>query len=294
MLRNAFIIFILLLYSCKAGDSSKDEGSYAPWMILQENGSKPWGTYDSFDKITGNAFDAKEKYYSNYKFAEYGFGNGFREEKYVNDLKKKIPLALTQSRKAKYEEQLKQYSDKLQTQYKDRIQERLEFLQAFYSDLYLLKREEFTKKYKHHCMQSVLNELKRVYHKNHGTYGYAWNIFTDNTWHKGSEFRFIYLDGNPGKVTDKLEALYMFGDSVNYKKPKYRYTNFEDKWFQVSMGNHHIMVQINGNGKEMYITGLVNPYTKNAVKLEERDKNAYHIFQSTTGTGGFIQDRFYE
>ena len=187
----------------------------------------------------------------------------------LNDKKSSSP-----SSRAKYEQQLKEFKTQLQTKYKDRTHARLLFLQKFYSDLYQLTNKEFTKKYKKNCSRDILDELKYKYRLHHGRKGYAWNVFTDNEKHAASEFRFAYLNGNPENVADKQEALFMFGDSVRHKEPEYRYTNAEDKWYRVSMGRHYVMVQVEGEGKDMLVTGISNPYTRTSVK-KQREKRYY-------------------
>ena len=170
--------------------------------------------------------------------------------------------------KEKYEQKISQYASRLQLRYEKRTGDRLRFLQQFYTDLYRLPNAGFTKKYKKCCSQEMLDEIKYVYRRDHGSKGYGWYVFTDNERHAGGDFRFTYLNADPGRVADKQEALYMFGDSVRQWKPKYRYTNTENKWFQVTMGAHHVMVQLDGEGKHVYLTGVINPYTRSAVREE--------------------------
>ena len=69
----------------------------------------------------------------------------------------------------------------------------------------------------------------------------------------------------------------MFGDSVRHKEPEYRYTNAEDKWYRVSMGRHYVMVQVEGEGKDMLVTGISNPYTRTSVKKQQEKRHHFKL-----------------
>ena len=254
-------LLIFMLYSCKSADSSlgyKD----VPWMIMSPSAAGA-DAHENFELM---------HVYSNgiSRFADIES----YEKSRIDEYKRKITYA-SEPKKEKYKQQLKQYIASLQNQFKKNTNGRMLFLQKFYSDLYQLTNKEFTKKYKRHCSRDILDELKYKYRLYHGRKGYAWNIFTDNEKHAASEFRFAYLNGNPDNVTDKQEALFMFGDSVKRKEPEYRYTNAEDKWYRVSMGNHYVMVQVEGVGKDMLVTGISNPYTNSIIKAQE--EKVYNI-----------------
>jgi len=133
--------------------------------------------------------------------------------------------------------------------------------------LFQLSDKDFTNKYKTHCTVEILQQLKSIYKAWHDYLnGYAWSVFSDNQMHGGKDFHFTYLDGDPVKVENKAQAQYMFGDSVKQRLIKYRFTNMEDKWFRVDMGKQCVMVQVDGQGDYITITGLVNPRLNFVVK----------------------------
>ena len=258
------ILILLLLCGCRPNILYNYSIS-TPWQILSPN-APALNIYEAFDGLAHRGGDAE----SSYLLKRTGDNDRWR----INRLKQKIASA-PPSKRIKYKQQLQQYTTALQNQFEKNTNDRMLFLQKFYSDLYKLTNKEFTKKYRKYCSRSILDEAKFKYRIHHGEKGYAWNIFTDNEMHIASDFHITYLDGNPENVADKQEALFMFGDSVRHKEPEYRYTNAEDKWYRVSMGRHYVMVQVEGEGKDMLVTGISNPYTRTSVK-KQREKR-YHF-----------------
>ena len=249
------ILILLLLCGCRPNILYNYSIS-TPWQILSPN-APALNIYVAFDGLAHRGGDAE----SSYLLKRTGDNDRWR----INRLKQKIASA-PPSKKIKYKQQLQQYTTALQNQFEKNTNDRMLFLQKFYSDLYKLTNKEFTKKYRKYCSRSILDEAKFKYRIHHGEKGYAWNIFTDNEMHIASDFHITYLDGNPDNIADKKDALFMFGDSVKHKEPEYRYTNHEDKWFQVRIGSHYVMVQIYGTFNDMLITGVVNPYANSFVK----------------------------
>jgi hypothetical protein len=264
---NIIPLCLSILYATSCAQYGRYHGSFRfePDLTTPDYAIPPSGGQKDFDMLN-------ERIHYTDSYME---GETIREEEgYIKMLNEKMNSS--PSSMAKYKQKLNEFKNQLQTKYKNRTHARLLFLQKFYSDLYQLTNQDFTKKYKKHCSRDILDELKYKYRLHHGKKGYAWTVFTDNEKHAPSEFRFTYLDGNPEQVADKYEALFMFGDSVRHKEPEYRYTNAEDKWYRVSMGRHYVMVQVEGEGKDMLVTGISNPYTRTSVK-KQREK--WHYFK---------------
>ncbi|MBP3774230.1 MAG: hypothetical protein ILA34_02635 [Bacteroidaceae bacterium] len=185
-------------------------------------------------------------------------GQAMKEMRKVRKLEKKLSKGNASS--VKYKNELKQLKDTLQRHYEMRVAERLDFLEQFYTDLFLLDNQAMTQRYRPFCSTTIKDILKKVYGDMHGEHGYAWSLFTDNIKHLTGTFRLTYLNGDPQIVEDKELALFMFDDSVRQVKPIYRFCNEEDKWFLFSMGDCRIYVQVDGSGNDLVITGLANTY----------------------------------
>lgn len=192
-----------------------------------------------------------------------------KRQKIVADSVREIPLAA----------ELQRRKEELQRGYEERVRDRLLFLQDFYTGLYSLDSKAFTQRYKNNCTPDLQKRLSATYRMRTGKKGNFWVYFTDNELHAGKDFLFSYLDGNPEKVVDKDDALYMWGDSVksyHMADPEleafiardsarsfladFRFTDMEDKWYKVMLGNRHVYVQIYGEKDHIMVSGLINPY----------------------------------
>lgn len=169
------------------------------------------------------------------------------------------------SKSAKYDQKLQQEKEKMEQRRQQRITLRETFLNGFYTDLKLLGPDGFTKKYRKHCSDDLLKQLEYANLKLLHNKGYYWGAFLSRDFQE-QDLTPIYLEGEPKNVADEKMALYMFGDSLKKEVPKYPYYNTEDKWYRVGTGLNAIMVQVDGEGKYITITGLVNPELKFAVK----------------------------
>ena len=198
--------------------------------------------------------------------------------------KKRMRKPATDSR---CQEQLLREEERLQLQYEKRISDRLHFLKEFYTDIYSLDNDKFTERYNQVCSRILMRRLIAEAHGRYGDSVSVWPLFTDNVMHPRSDLRFVYLDGNPANVRTGREALYLFGDSMRQRKVvdddlgkyislskrrkcllDYRFTDAEDKWFMVEMGENHVYVRLDGEEDAVIITGLYNSYRKFYHKLD--------------------------
>ena len=163
------------------------------------------------------------------------------------------------SRTEECESRLKKIREDLEKRYEERVAERLAFLKSFYKDLYRYGNRDFSNLYRKCCSRELRSELRYMYKLRHHRKGYAWSSFTDNELHPWKDFKFTYMDMNPQLVENKMYRKFMYYRLARKPSPDYRYTNEEDKWYRVDMGEHCVYVQVDGTGKGIQITGVVNP-----------------------------------
>ena len=130
----------------------------------------------------------------------------------------KYLISLKPSKQKKYEAEIQKIMQQLDGN-------KLNFLREFYADLYKVSLKDFTKQYRRRCSTDIEDQLQEVYENLHGSKGYAWFLFGDNNRHDGTEFS---------------------------------YTPLEDNWYQVKADSSEISVRLNGLGKNVQITGLIN------------------------------------
>ena len=131
------ILILLLLCGCRPNILYNYSIS-TPWQILSPN-APALNIYEAFDGLAHRGGDAE----SSYLLKRTGDNDRWR----INRLKQKIASA-PPSKKIKYKQQLQQYTTALQNQFEKNTNDRMLFLQKFYSDLYKLTNKEFTKKYR--------------------------------------------------------------------------------------------------------------------------------------------------
>ena len=259
-----FSVPVLVACSSQKGMYYSNNDGGASNIYERFNHSGPPASIESMDRMNYMMTSAESRAYSEDEKKAYG------EYSHV--------CKLERSASPQHQQELEQLRNRLKSQFDQRIAERTQFLQNFYADLFRLSNKEFTSQYKKHCSKDLLSELKTVYKLRHGKNGYAWSVFTDNNRHRPEECNITYLDGNAVKAGNAELARYMFGDSTRQKAKrrwytgKYRYFNAEDKWFRVDRGENAIMVQIDGQGKEVVITGIVNPLQEIVFKEPDKEK----------------------
>lgn len=180
------------------------------------------------------------------------------EQKYVNKLENNISQNIDVN---KNKSKLQQFSEDLQLQCNKRVSARMDFLRDFYTDIYSLNGNAIYDKYKKHCTRELLKRLKNTYNLAHETDkgGYSWVVFTDNKFHKAGDFSFSHLNGQWENL-DKDFADFMYGEDKTWlNEHPYPYYNKEDKWYKVRMGDNNVMVKVEGLGKRIAITGVINP-----------------------------------
>lgn len=154
----------------------------------------------------------------------------------------------TPSKSEKYDKMIQSEITKLQQNRDRRIIHRIEFLHAFYNDLYQLPQNEFTDKYKRHSVGNILKAMKKLYEQKHGKDGYLWTIFGDNKMHGSSDFTVTQPNGKS-------------------KNPKetYPYSYLDNPWFRITMGENYVDIKVDGEKEKIKITGIVNPYLNIAI-----------------------------
>jgi len=132
------------------------------------------------------------------------------------------------SKRDKYEKEIQ----KIEQQF---LNNRLSFLNRFYTDLYQKNQKDFTRRYKSHCSINIINAMKFIYAKRHqGNKGYAWFIFGDNAKHDSSSLSYKHMGGD---------------------------------WFKVSLDTNVVILQLDGTKKEeISIAQIVNRRLKIAIK----------------------------
>lgn len=178
------------------------------------------------------------------------------ERRYINWLKDRIEQGIDSEKNEKI---LKKEVKRIQSVKDKHIQQRMDFLRTFYTDLYKISPKDFSKKYRKHCTGDLLQWLSQIYKENHEQQGFAWAVFGDNAIHKSEDFTFSYLDGNWNNVDEKYRD-FMYGDVSSINIPEYPYCNTEDKWFKVSMNDHEVMVRVDGEYNTIAITSVLNPH----------------------------------
>ena len=178
------------------------------------------------------------------------------ETLYVHNLSEKIMEGINV---AKNEQLLQNFVKELRTQKDERVATRAEFLRGFYEDLYTLSAKSFFDKYQKHCSRELLKRLNFTYKLMHETNqdGYAWVAFTDNRRHSAEDFSFSHLDYK----FDTLDKPYfdcMYQDIYWLREDPFPYYDREDKWYKVRMGDSDVMVKVEGLGKRIAITGVIN------------------------------------
>ena len=150
----------------------------------------------------------------------------------------------------------------------ERITSRLSFLHEFYVDINNLKKNDFDKKYKKHCSKNLLKGINILYKKmNIGNAdGYAWIVF--NNEQNTQDLSITHLNGQ-WQSLDKQLADFIYGaDTIRINSYKYAYYNKEDKWYHVGMGDNNVLVKVEGEGKHIAITGVVNPILNVWIKTQ--------------------------
>ena len=276
------VIVMLLTHSCA------EKGVYYGRMHLDRDGDNASYAIANLSRGYSEAYPYGTPYAMNFDIL-----NAWEEYKLSREKNQSVGLKEAQAvwkmeckkfkpdspRESKRNQQLHKRKQALQSQLEVRTRDRLRFLQTFYTDLYHCNEKEFTEKHRYSCSGELLKALFETNRIRHGRQDRSvWPFFTDGSRHAGSDFRFVYLDGQPAKVGSGEDALYLFGDSTRQRTVVdrelaeyiskderrkcllgYRFTDAEDKWFRVDMGDHHVYVRVEGQGDVIAITGLVNP-----------------------------------
>ena len=146
------------------------------------------------------------------------------------------------SQSEKYDRLIEQERVRLQAARDRRINERTAFLTAFYVDLYSMTQKDFTKKYRRKCTSSIKYAMKGIYEAHHGTQGYAWGIFGDKAVH-----------------TEKDISCSQPDNEAFYKGEIAPFARNDNPWYVVQLGKNSVKLKLEGTGKHILITSLINP-----------------------------------
>ena len=153
-----------------------------------------------------------------------------------------IKKKLDPSQSEKYDRLIEQERVRLQDARDRRINERTAFLTAFYVDLYSMTQKDFTKKYRWKCTGSIKYAMKGIYEAHHGKRGYAWGIFGDKTIH-----------------TEKDISCSQPDNEAFYKDEIAPFARNDNPWYEVQLGENSVKLKLEGTGKHIMITSLINP-----------------------------------
>lgn len=123
--------------------------------------------------------------------------NTAKKQEYFSGINERKKMYMLEGKKSRNPQKNKKNKQRVQEEYKklyakreQRIGWKIDFLQSFYRDLYLLQPEKFNKKYKRHCSDELSSTLKTLYKQRHnGLKGNYWYLFGDNAIHGQEEIK---------------------------------------------------------------------------------------------------------
>ena len=127
---------------------------------------------------------------------------------------------------------------------KERVLKRINLLRAFYTDLSALNNDDFLKKHRKHCSKGFLKKMKKLSEEKNN---YDWTLFYSRETCSPKDIKYNYANKDPFSTSKKKELYVLF--------PFY---NTENRWIEVMMDNQSIWVKVDGEGKHVAITGIVN------------------------------------
>jgi len=180
----------------------------------------------------------------------------YGEKTYVETIEKNIAL---NKNVEKNRARLQKVASDLQSSFDERVSARTNFLLAFYHDLNTLSPKNFSDKYKKHCTRELLRYLNYAYKilNVEESRNYGWYVF--GGYKNDSIHSIIYLNGLRNGIEKQCADFIESTDNSNVFSEKYHYYNKEDKWYQVKMGDNGVFLKVEGEGKHIAITCVVNP-----------------------------------
>ena len=200
----------------------------------------------------------------------------------VNGPAERNRMARLQKKLAKHPEQKEKYMALISKKYyklmqkrEKRIQQKLEFLNELYSNITNNDYEKFGSQCKRHCANRVLENLNEICKATYSRETVPfWYLFSDKETYKPQDIKIRhirYSDYNRPELKDYYK--FMYGDSTHWENDAIPFTDADARWYQVKLGKQPIFLRLEGTGKFVLITGLINPKIKLAIKDGQDNDN---------------------
>ena len=187
------------------------------------------------------------------------------QRRYMDELcyhKERFP-----AKSGKYEQKIQKFKKKMAEQREERNSRRLDFLKQFYADLNSKDITTLSRKYKKHCSDALYKPMSKYAEKHFDNKkDDLWNMFNVTTEQTGDNRTFTHLKYSDWYNLPKGYAEFMFGDSTCTRKDNIPYCDTDQKWYKVQTGNDYVMVKMEGMGKFIWMSGLINPQKSIAIK----------------------------
>ena len=160
----------------------------------------------------------------------------------------------------------KKYNELMQNR-EERISYKLKFLNGLYSNITKHDFENFGKQCKKHCSNELAYILKYVCKENRTTIPF-WSLFCNGDEQEQTEIKTNHIKYNDYDKPE-LKNVYRLMYNRNCALKEYDAIPFSDadaRWYQVTLGKQPIFLRLEGTGKFVLITGLINPQLNLAVK----------------------------
>lgn len=250
--KTACIILTSVICSCSSSLSEqgwRDHG-YASRMGYEGGDaiSSPYGGHLSFP------FALSEEYVQSND-----------QRRYMDELcyhKERFP-----AKREKYEQKIQKFKAKMEQQREERNLHRMNFLKKFYGDLSNGDATKLSKKYRKHCADALYKPMMEYAEKHFDNKSNdIWNMFNSTTGQTGANYTFTHLKYSDWHNLPKGYAEFMFGNSTCVKKDNIPYCDTDQKWYKVQTGSDYVMVRLEGMGKFVWMSGLINPQKRIAIK----------------------------
>lgn len=250
--KTACIILTSVICSCSSSLSEqgwRDHG-YASRMGYEGGDaiSSPYGGHLSFP------FALSEEYVQSND-----------QRRYMDELcyhKERFP-----AKREKYEQKIQKFKAKMEQQREERNLHRMNFLKKFYGDLSNGDATKLSKKYRKHCADALYKPMMEYAEKHFDNKSNdIWNMFNGTTGQTGANYTFTHLKYSDWHNLPKGYAEFMFGNSTCVKKDNIPYCDTDQKWYKVQTGSDYVMVRLEGMGKFVWMSGLINPQKRIAIK----------------------------
>ncbi len=167
----------------------------------------------------------------------------------------------------KYEQKIQKFKEKMEQQREERNLHRMNFLKKFYGDLNNEDATKLSRKYRKYCADALYKPMmeyakKHFDNKSNG----LWSMFNTAKEQTGASSTFTHLKYSDWHNLPKGYVEFMFGDSTCIKKDNIPYCDMDQKWYKVQTGNEYVMVRLEGLGKIVWMSGLINPQKRIAIK----------------------------